>query len=95
MHDEIICAIQDYMDLYLPEPRKGWPKQEIESRSYARWAALELINRLMDNPLEDPEIVVDCFVLEMAMFSHLGGSAGNHVFATALDTAADILQLIR
>ena len=95
MNDEVIRAIQDYMDLYLFEPQKGWPKQEIESRTYARWAALELMNRLMDNPLEDPDIVIDCFVMEMAMYSHLGGSIGNHIFGAALDTAADILQLTR
>lgn len=95
MNEETLYAVQDYIDLYLFEPQKNWPKQEIESRSYARWAALELLNRLMDNPLEDPDIVVDCFVMEMAMYSHLGGSNGNRIFGAALDTAVDILRLTR
>lgn len=95
MNEKTICAVQDYIDLYLFEPQKGWPKQEVESRSYERWAAFELLHRLMDNPLEDPDIVVDCFVMEMAMYSHLGGSIGNHIFGAALDTAVDILQLTK
>lgn len=95
MHEEMIFAIQNYIDKYLFEPCSNWPKHEFDIQSYSRWAAFELIQRIMDNPFNDPDIVIESFLLEMAMFSHLEEeSKGSCIFSIAKDAAADILQLI-
>lgn len=47
MYDRAIMKIQRYMDEQLPELDITHPKYEFDIRSHARWAANEIIERLI------------------------------------------------
>lgn len=76
------------------EPNKNWPETIFEDTSYARWAAMELANRLMDRPYENPDIIVEEFMLRMSFLASITEDpAKRRVFSIARDTAEDILTL--
>lgn len=95
MYEKTILAIQNYMNKYLFEPQINWSKREFLKRSYSRWAASEILERIMDRPFDQPDIIVEGFFLEMYMFIHSEEeSESDLIFSTARDTAEDILHLI-
>lgn len=86
--------IFNYIDSFLFEPAANWPDKEFQKRSYSRWAAYELIERIMDHPLDAPIDTIDKFVLEMDYFASCFESKnGTFIFQTALETANDLILL--
>lgn len=56
-YDQAIIKIQNYIDTYLPEIDTVHPRYVFDIRSYARWAANEIIERLMrEDSLLPPHI---------------------------------------
>lgn len=47
MYDSAIVKVQGYIDEFLPELDSVYPTCIFDSRSYARWAANEILDRLM------------------------------------------------
>lgn len=47
MYDIAITSIQRYMDEHLFEPGYNWPSDEFIKRSYSRWIADEIIDRII------------------------------------------------
>lgn len=86
--------VMECLEDNLPEPNLNWPKDIFEEQSYARWAAYELANRLMDRPYEFVDHVIQDFILEMMGYLHNSTDPQKkRLFRIAIDTAEDILTL--
>lgn len=93
MNDEAVIKIFRYLERYLFEPMKNWPKDEFEKRSYERWAAYEIIESLMNNPFTTADTVIDEFILKMISFAHLAKEQKQQ-FIFAIDAAENIRSLL-
>lgn len=96
MTEVAIGEIQRYLEDTLFEPGNDWPSYIFERRSYARWAAFELLNRLMDHPTEDPVTIVEAFMVEMDIYSYTkeDDTKKSFMFSTARDVAENVLYLL-
>ena len=94
MNQLAIQTVQKYIENHLFEPEKTWPNDIFERRVYSRWAALEILQRLMDNPFDFPDVVIEGFYLEMDVRACMETDERRHkLFAIGRDTAQDILCL--
>lgn len=95
MNEEAILAIIKYIDECLFEPANNWPKNWFNQRTYSRWAANEILELVIDNPLTQPSMVIDEFLVKMSYYSCMSENQNiNIIFSTAVDTAEDILCLV-
>lgn len=86
--------IKEYIDQHLFSPSFSWPKYEFIKRSYAQWAAYEIIDRIMDKPFEMPICVIEEFIFEMAMYACYGeDEQRSFIFQTAVETAEELALL--
>ena len=93
MNDEAVIKVLRYLEEYLFEPMKNWPKEEFEKRSYERWAAYEIVESLMDHPFATVDMVIDEFILKMISFAHLAKEKKQQ-FIFAIDVAETIRSLL-
>lgn len=94
MNDREISVLMDFIDEHLFEPESHWPKCFFDKRSYSRWAAYEMVERLMDHPFDSPDLIIEEFMLKMAYFSCQSKDVHkNLIFTTARDTAEDVLDI--
>lgn len=93
MNDEAVIKILRYLEEYLFEPMKDWPKEEFERRSYERWAAYEIVESLMDNPFTTADMVIDEFIFKMISFFLLAKEQKQQ-FIFAIDVAETIRSLL-
>ena len=92
--DTAVSAICKYAKKYLPSPSFDWPRDKFSKRSYQQWAAYEICHRIMDHPFEDPTIIVEEFIFEMAMYASYGeDEARSFIFQSAVETAEELLLL--
>lgn len=95
MNEEAAQAITDYIEEYLFEPDANWPKSWFNQRTYSRWAANEILELIIDNPLTSPMIIIDEFLIKMSYYSCMSENQNiSIIFSTAVDTAEDILCLV-
>lgn len=96
MIERVIFVIQEYMyDLF--EPGRNWPKYEFSKRSYARWAASEILKRIQSNPNVSPLEIVEDYVRKTdawAKMDHYDRNDG-FIFYVAHDVATDVLDILR
>ena len=91
MYEVSTMVVTNYMNDFLPEPDIHWPKEEFEKRTYARWAAGEILKRIMDRPEDDPVEIIDEFSMEVMYYSQNTEGTPNHlIFETAFETAEQI-----
>lgn len=96
MDERVTFAIQEYMyDLF--EPDRNWPKYEFRKRSYARWAASEILKCIQTNQNIPPMKVVEDFVQKTDEYSGIDHDDRNDsfIFYIAHDVATDILDILR
>ena len=94
MYEEALLAIQRYIDEYLFEPPIYWSKRDFSKQVYSRWAAFELMERIMDRPFDQPDMIIEHFLIEMVMYAHMEEKPKKRrIFLIAKDTAEDILHL--
>lgn len=92
MSTEAAQKLLAYIEDYYCAPPFAWHKQLFEEMTYSRWAALEIVERLMDHPLDPPETVVEDFLLRVALYSQVAKTpTQQRIFSIAEDTAEDIL----
>lgn len=95
MYDEAIQKILKYEEEVLFEPGIHWSKQKIQERSYARWAAEEILMAMMDHPFAMPDMIIEEFIIKMEYLLHISeNTTANFIFTIAENTAEDILGLI-
>lgn len=104
--DEIIMKIQKYIDESLFEPHINWPKYEFLRRSYSRWAANEILCRILKESLkpppyitgfepEAPSAIIREFIDEMDYYSDISTDVKKQrIFIIAKETAIDINTFI-
>lgn len=84
-----------YLNNSLFEPSIKWPKDEFLAWSYSRWAVCEIVERLLDDPFGDAELIIETFLLEIEWCKiRANGRSAEFIFGTAKDTACDILNLV-
>lgn len=89
-----VHLIFECLEENLFEPNKQWPNDIFEERSYARWAAYEIAEMLMDRPYESPDDIIQEFSLKMQVMSAIATDPEkSRIFLIAADTAEDILTL--
>lgn len=95
MKEAIVSALQEYIDEYLFEPGKNWPKEEFNRRSYSRWAANEIMERLLrEMDIRDPLDIIEEFSDEMDRCLDLSENRDIYfIFIVAKETADDIAFL--
>lgn len=94
MNELAIQKIMQCLEENLFEPNVGWPKEAFEERSYARWAAIELAEILMDRPYEFPDLIIEEFMFKMDFLARTSGDPKRkRIFSIAKSTAEDILTL--
>lgn len=95
MNEEAIQKILNYKENSLFEPSSQWPKEKIQERAYASWAADEILLSVMDHPFTDPDTIIENFILKMEYFLHISDDdTSNFISIIAENTAEDILGLI-
>lgn len=93
MNDFAVTAIQDYFNEYLFEPNMSWPRYHFRQRSYARWAALELQKRMVEDDSDPLDIILE-FMSEVKHCALITDREENQMlFSTAIDVAEDIMCL--
>lgn len=95
-----VVTICDAVETYLFEPSLSWPVYEFKKRAYQRWAAEEICKRIIKNPFESPTELLELYITEMEMFRLQSEENtakeidSSFIFATAIETAEDLIQLI-
>lgn len=99
----VISVIQKYMDECLFEPKRNWPKYEFAMRSYSRWAANYILDRIIEESMKLPFYIsglescdllniIQDFIDDLDYYSEI--SDGNdrifNMTSVAKDTAIDI-----
>lgn len=105
MDETAVLTIQKYIDDYLLEPRSNGPRRYLDQRSYSRWAAYEIQNRIIDEvsrlpphitgrDLVSPIDVILEFISDMDYYHSLSDNKqSNLIFSIAIETAKNILYL--
>lgn len=57
MNEQDISKLKQYIDTYLFVPNIGWFKDAFDVQIYSRWAANEILYRMMDEATKVPEYI--------------------------------------
>ena len=94
MNEIAVITIIDCLEENLFEPNKRWPNDAFEERSYARWAAYEIWERILDNPFKTTDEILDEFILDMTICAMgTDNPQREKLFRIARETAEDIASL--
>ena len=94
MHDVAVAVITDYIENSVFEPAANWPKHMFELRSRERWAAGEILQRVLDNPMTPATTIIESFMVQMLIFSFKAkDSKEPSIYRIAKETAEEILLL--
>lgn len=96
MNERCVDIIIDYIEHSIGEIDDIWPEHIFEYRANERWAANEILERVMDHPFDDAEIIVEEFYLEMLLYEkETKWEHKKRIFSTAQATADKILIHLR
>ena len=94
MNDVAIQKIFECLEEDLYEPERNWPEKSFEDRSYSRWAAMEIWEKLMDHPHDDPNLIIEEYMFKMlALSKTTTDPMKSRIFSLASETAEDILSV--
>lgn len=105
MIDSPMMTIQNFIDETLFKPDVGWPKYEFQKRSYARWAANEILDRIIQEEMRlpphitgveplTPLQIIQGFMMETDYFAGIAENKHDRfIFTTARDTAENLIYL--
>lgn len=95
MDNEIaVMALCEYL-YQVEEPELHWDqKDQFEEVCFARWAAGELINAIMDHPMVSAEDTIEEFAIKMTAYSALSHDTdAGRIFKIAANFAYDTLEI--
>lgn len=101
MDDRDILKLERYIDTYLFPPTIGWLKDAFYVQIYSRWAAYEILERMINEISKPPQHIsgikrrstveiIDEFIDEMEYYYEL---SENLIFYVARNAAMNILTL--
>ena len=86
--------IGEFLDEYLFEAMPSWPKREFQNRSYERWAAKEILRRIVECPEDSVVNTIQKFIEDLYVFEEDSDDWSSvRIFRVARETAEDILKL--
>lgn len=92
--EQAVETVMTCLDENLFEPAYSWPDISFEERSYSRWAANEIWERLMDRPHDNPDDILHEFMVQMYFLSEMTNDPKKRrIFTIAAETAEDIMTL--
>ena len=95
MNDAAIQTILKYIETSLFEPKYTWSTVYFEERSYARWAATEILESIMDHPLRSADEIIEEFIFKMMIYSAWTDDSDICFrFSVAKETAENILEIL-
>ncbi len=95
MAESAVSVIERLISGYQAEPPLPDNEHAFKKRSYSRWAAYEILNLIMDRPLDDPIGIVISFMLSAEIYSYeCRNPESRYIFTIAKETAEDILDLL-
>lgn len=95
-----VTMICKAVERYLFEPPLSWSNHEFKKRVYQRWAAEAICKIIINNPFEDPVDTMELYITEMEICrlqseeNKSKGVDSAFIFATAIETAEDLIQLL-
>lgn len=94
MCDIAVSVIQEYIYEHFFCPVSTWDECEFRKRCYQRWAAYEIMHRIMDHPFDPPLRTLEEFVIECSMYATCGENTNrNFIFICAVETAEELSLL--
>lgn len=92
---EAIFVIDDYLNDMIRNADDNWYRFHLEEASYTEWAAEEIKDRILRNPLRPPYDVIEYYIAEMTYYTSLSTNfESTFIFDVARETAENILSLI-
>lgn len=88
-----IAAIEEYYFDVLKEPMLGWSDYDFRCRSYMRWAAEEIAERVRESPDLEPKDIVLHFMAQTERFSKIR-LRNRDMFLAAYEAAMYIYDLL-
>lgn len=85
--DQIFEVLSEYINNQYEDIDDRWPDYIFEYRSRQRWAANEIINLILQNPLDNPEDIIENFIYKMLYF---GTECRNDDIREMYDIAANV-----
>jgi len=97
MYETAISVISNYLDTHLSEQEKSWRTKEFKNRSYARWAATEILEKIIEEGFglpsyltgREPLSVLDIIINVKSEFEYCYEKCTDREFQTALLIAID------
>lgn len=96
--DTAILKTITYIEENLYEPQSNWSEYRFSQHSYARWAANEILELLINNPFARPGDLIERFLINVY---HLKTQAKkkkdkkvSDIFKVTIKTAEDLLCLV-
>lgn len=95
MYDPILTIIT-FIHNRMHFLKRSLTKEEFKSLSYTIWAANEILTRIQDHPMIDPEFLIEDFIIEMTGYSNLSkNEQARLIFSIAIEAADELYVLIR
>lgn len=89
-----MVVIYNYIEKHLFSPAAAWSDYEFKRRSYARWAACEIMDRVMKSEDKEPFFIILYFIYQTDKLAEIReDSDAEFIFKTARQTAEEILEL--
>ena len=93
-HMDAVVLIYEYIKKNLFKPEYNCSDYEFKRRSYARWAANEIMNRVTISHQTEPFYIILYFIYQMNKFADdYEKPDAKFIFMTARNTAEEILSL--
>lgn len=93
--DSTLSKIMLYFNDYLFAPQHGWQTKYALERSYERWAAGFIIDKILENRDMPGTVVIKNVILYFETAAHTTTAREQrYLFTTAAETANDILNTI-
>ena len=95
MNEVVLQALFDYLN-ETPEPDNFWPKHWFVEVSTSRWIAVELINAILDHPMDSAEDIMEELAIKMTAFHAASdGTKAEQIFSIAEKCLWEWLELFR
>lgn len=93
-NQDAVQVVLDYIDNHMKFKTSIYNQYYLKKKSYSLWAALEIVELLMDAPLEYPVSTIYSFLYKMQYFVRISKSEiERNIFSRACDTAQEIILL--
>lgn len=93
MNERDVSIICDYI-LDLKEPKAWLRPSAFANRSYARWAANEILRRVRLNPSVPAEIVISNFAKKMSLYAK-DNPRNKRIYDTAYFVTMDLIEIFQ